>query len=68
MLTNERLFENISWYLGCGMFHNNNYVILARDDDFSKTELQFVEGLLQKRGMEYILDKDQIKIKNDKSN
>jgi hypothetical protein len=55
--------DNLAWYLGCGLFQSGNYTILARDDEFSNVELEFV-----KRNLEFILDKNQIKIKNDESN
>ena len=64
----EQLTESLAWYLGCGLFHSENYIILARDDEFTPTELTFVEGRLEGRNIEYILDKNQIKIKNDESN
>lgn len=64
----EQLTENLAWYLGCGLFHSGDYIVLARDDEFSDVELEFIKGRLDKRGIEYILDKEQIKIKNDQSN
>jgi len=64
----EQLTENLAWYLGCGLFQSGDYTILARDDQFTPTELIFVEGRLEGRNIEFILDKNQIKIKNDESN
>jgi hypothetical protein len=60
--------DNLAWYLGCGLFQSGNYTILARDDDFSDVELEFVKRRLENRNIEFILDKNQIKIKNDESN
>jgi hypothetical protein len=60
--------DNLAWYLGCGLFQSGNYTILARDDEFTHTELIFVERSLEYRNVEFILDKNQIKIKNDESN
>jgi hypothetical protein len=64
----EQLTENLAWYLGCGLFQSGDYTILARDDEFTPTELIFVERSLEDRNVEFILDKNQIKIKNDESN
>ena len=64
----EQLCDNLAWYLGCGLFQSEDYTILARDDEFSDVELEFVKRSLDKLKIEYILDKEQIKIKNDKSN
>ena len=63
----EQLTNNLAWYLGCGIFQSGDYTILARDDEFSGVELEFVKRSLDKIGIKYILDKEQIKIKNDKS-
>jgi len=64
----EQLTNNLAWYLGCGLFQSGDYTILARDDDFSNVELEFVKGRLENKKIEYILNNNTIKIKNDKSN
>lgn len=64
----KEIYEHLAWYLGCGLFQSGNYTILARDDQFSDVELEFVRIKLDSLGTEYILDKEQIKIKNDKRN
>ena len=64
----EQLTNNLAWYLGCGLFQSGIYTILARDDDFSNVELEFVKGRLENKKIEYILNNNTIKIKNDKSN
>ena len=64
----EKQIENLAWYLGCGLFQSGDYTILARDDDFSNVELEFVKGRLENKKIEYILNNNTIKIKNDKSN
>lgn len=61
-------FDNLAWYLGCGLFNNDGWVVIARDEDFSTVELTYIQNFFDKRNYEYQLDKKQIKIKNGESN
>jgi hypothetical protein len=64
----EQLFDNLAWYLGCGLFKCDGWVLFARDNDFSNVELEFAQRLLEGRNVEYEMDNQKIRIKNDKSN
>lgn len=57
--------SHLSSYLGASVYENDNHILIARDDEFSIIELEFIEKHLDSVELKYELIKNQIKITNE---